>query len=126
MLVVVNNVVGWGWFPWLTPAFEDVLPILNVALGVNIAVYIVYMFNDEAWLKAITQILVNILAIVVLVAMLVVYPFDFSAHDFPVEISAFDLSWDLVARFVIGFAIFGTAIAVVTEIMKLVRALDRP
>jgi hypothetical protein len=58
------------------------------------------------------------------VRTLQVYPFDFSAYDFPIEISAFDLTWDLVARLVIGLAILGTAIAVVTETMKLSRALD--
>lgn len=64
-------------------------------------------------------------AIAVLAWTLQVYPFDFSAYDFPIVISAFDLTWDLAARLVIGLAIVGTAIAVVTETVKLSRALDR-
>ena len=35
------------------------------------------------------------------------------------------LTWDLVARLVMSLAILGTAIAVVTETVKLSRALDR-
>lgn len=126
LLVVVNSVLGWGWFPWLTPEFGDVLPILNLALVFNIAVNVLFMFYDEPWLKSITQIVANVLAIVVLARTWQVYPFDFSAYDFPVDISAFDLDWDLVTHFILGLAIFGTTIAVVLEIVKLVRPETEP
>ena len=51
-----------GWFPWLASAFSDLLPIVNVALGVNIAVYLLYMFYDEEPLKSVTQIILSVLA----------------------------------------------------------------
>lgn len=125
LLVVVNNLLGWGWFPWLTPAFEDLVPVINLAFGVNIALALVYMLYDEARFKAVAQIVVNLIAIVVLVRTWQVYPFDFSGHDFPVDISAFDLTWDVLVRFLIGVAIFGVAIAIVTETVKLFQAPDR-
>ena len=125
LLVVANNILDWGWVPWLTPEFETVLPIINLSLGVNIVVNLFYMAYDEPPFKAVTQIIVNLFAIAVLVRTLQVYPFDFSAFDFPVTISAFDLTWDLVTRFVLGLAIFGTAIAVVAETVKLSRSIDR-
>ena len=56
LLVGVNNILAWGWFPWLTPEFGDVLPILNLALVFNIVVSVLLMFYDEPWLKSITQI----------------------------------------------------------------------
>ena len=124
LVVVVNNILGWGWLPWLTPEFEMLLQVINLALGVNIVLNFLYMAYDEPPFKAATQIMVNVIAIVVLVRTLQVYPFDFSAYDFPIDISAIDLSWDLVARLVIGLAILGTAVAVVTETVKLSRALD--
>ncbi len=126
VFVVVNNILSWGWLPWLTPEFEKLLPVINVALVVNIVLNLLYMAYDEPPVKAATQIMVNLIAIAVLVWTLQVYPFDFSAYDFPIDISAFDLTWDLVARLVIGLSIVGTAIAVVTETVKLSRALDRP
>jgi hypothetical protein len=126
LVVVVNNLLDWGWLKWLTPEFEKLLPVINLALGVNIVLNFLYMAYDEPPLKAATQIIVNLIAIAVLVRTLQVYPFDFSAYDFPIDISAFDLTWDLVARLLIGLAILGTAIAVVTETVKLSRALDRP
>ena len=125
LVVVVNNILSWGWLPWLTSEFEELLPIINLSLGVNIVLNLLYMAYDESPFKAATQIIVNLVAIVVLVRTFQIYPFDFSAYEFPIEISAFDLSWDLLARFVLGLAIFGTAIAVVTETVKLSRALDR-
>jgi hypothetical protein len=125
LVVVVNNLLDWGWLKWLTPEFEKLLPVINLALGVNIVLNFLYMAYDEPPLKAATQIIVNLIAIAVLVRTLQVYPFDFSAYDFPIDISAFDLTWDLVARLLIGLAILGTAIAVVTETVKLSRALDR-
>lgn len=125
LLVVVNNLLAWSWFPWLTPAFEDLLPFINLAVGVNIALALVYMFYDEARFKAVTQIVVNLIAIVVLVRTWQIYPFDFSGHDFPIDISVIDLTWDLLVRFLIGVAIFGVAIAIVTETVKLFQAPDR-
>lgn len=126
LLVVVNSILGWGWFPWLTPEFGDVLPVLNLALAFNIVMNLVFMAYDEPWLKAITQIVTNVLAIVVLARIWQVYPFDFSGYDFPVDISAFELDWDLVAHFILGLAIFGTTIAVVMEIVKLLRPASEP
>lgn len=125
LVVVVNNLLSWEWLPWLTPEFEKLLPVINLALVVNIVLAFLYMAYDEPPFKAATQIVVNLIAIVVLLRTLQIFPFDFSAYDFPIDISAFDLTWDLVARFVIGLAILGTAIAVVTETVKLSRALDR-
>ena len=125
LVVVINNILSWGWLPWLIPEFENLLPVINLALGVNIALNLLYMAYDEPPLKAATQIVVNLIAILVLVRTLQVYPFDFSAYDFPIVISTFDLTWDLVARLVIALAILGAAIAVVTEAVKLSRALDR-
>ena len=125
LLVVVNNLLEWGWFPWLTPAFEELLPVINLAFVVNIALAFLYMFYDEARFKAVARIVVNLIAIVVLVRTWQVYPFDFSGHDFLVDISAFDLTWDVLVRFLIGVAIFGVAIAIVTETVKLFQAPDR-
>ena len=48
LLVGVNNSLAWGWFPWLTPEFGDVLPILNLALVFNIVVSVLLMFYDES------------------------------------------------------------------------------
>jgi len=97
VFVVVNNILSWGWLPWLTPEFEKLLPVINLALVVNIVLNLLYMAYDEPPVKAATQIVVNLLAIAVLVWTLQVYPFDFSAYDFPIVISDFDLTWDLVA-----------------------------
>lgn len=124
--VVANNILSWEVLPWLTPEFDDLLPIINIAIAVNIVLNLVYMAYDPPKLKAVGEIGVNVIAIVVLVSTFQVYPFDFSAYEFPVDVSAFDLSWDSVARLVLGLAIFGTAVAVVTETVRLFRNGNRP
>lgn len=125
LLVIVNNILDWGWLPWLTSEFGNLLPLINFSLVFNIVVNLIYMAYDAAPFKAATQIIVNLIAILILVRTFQVYPFDFSAYDFPVDISAIDLSWDLLTRFLLVLAILGTAIAVVTETVKLSRALNR-
>ena len=124
LVVIVNNILDWGWLPWLTSDFERLLPIINFSLGVNIVLNLIYMAYDERPFKAATQIVVNLIAIAVLVRTFQIYPFDFSAYEFPVDIEVFDLSWDWVARFILGLALIGTAIAVVSETVKLSRSLS--
>ena len=124
-MVVANNILSWGLFPWLTSEFEDLLPVVNIVLGFNIVLNLVYMAYDERKFKAVTQIVVNVMAIGVVVLTWQIYPFDFSAYDFPVDISAFDLSWDLLARFVLGVAILGTAIAVRLSSLRLLSPCAR-
>ena len=46
LVVVVNNILSWGWLPWLTPGFEKLLPVINLALGVNIVLNLLYMARD--------------------------------------------------------------------------------
>jgi len=116
LLVVVNNILGWGWLDWLTPEFEELLPIFNFSLVVNIVINIVYMFHDPPRFKSAMQILVNLIAIAVIARMLQIFPFDFSAFSF---------NWDLMVRAALGLAIFGTAIAVATDVVKLFKSPER-
>ena len=76
--------------PWVRADFEKLFQGINRALGVNIVLAFVYMAYDEPPFKAATQIMVNLIAIVVLMRTLQVYPFDFSAYDFPIVVSAID------------------------------------
>jgi hypothetical protein len=51
MLWVVNHLVGWGWPPFLTSAFEDLLPWVNVSLAATVAVNLLWTWRDPAWFK---------------------------------------------------------------------------
>ena len=116
LVLIVNNIQEWGWAPWLTSEFGELLWLINLSLGATIAANLAYMAYDEVWFKATTQIILNGIGVVLGVAAFRIYPFDFSSYGF---------SWDLLVRFVIGVAIFGSVIGVITETMKLFRTQDR-
>jgi hypothetical protein len=111
MLVVVQNVVEWGWPSFLTEEFAEVVPWISTSLLVAIVANLIYQFNDSPAVKSTGQILVNLVSIAVSYVVLQVFPFDFSGYDF---------NWAPVARIVLILAIVGAGIGVLTEAMKLV------
>ncbi len=110
MLVIVQNILAWGWLPFLTEEFSEVVPWISFSLGVSILVNVVYLFDDRRGVKATGQILTNLIAMVVTYRMLQVFPFDFSAYEF---------DWAIVARVVLILAIVGSALGAIAEIVKL-------
>jgi uncharacterized membrane protein SirB2 len=111
MLVVVQNVVEWGWPPFLTQEFADVVPWISASLLVSIAANLIYQFNDSPAVKSTGQILVNLVSIAVSYVVLQVFPFDFSSYAF---------NWAPIARIVLILAIVGSGIGVLTEAIRLV------
>jgi len=47
LLVIANNILDWGWLPWLTEDFARVLPVMNVSFGASIAANAVYLLYDR-------------------------------------------------------------------------------
>lgn len=115
MIFVANNLLAWGWFSWLTAAFEELLPIINLSLAASMLVNAIYIVYDQQWFKSLTQIGVTVIAMVVAVRTWQVFPFDFSAYEF---------GWDLMARIVIGISLFGMGVGIIAEIAKLAKALS--
>jgi uncharacterized membrane protein SirB2 len=111
MLVVVQNVVEWGWPPFLTQEFADVVPWISASLLVSIAANLIYQFNDSPAVKSTGQILVNLVSIAVSYVVLQVFPFDFSSYAF---------NWAPIARIVLILAIVFSGIGVLTEAIRLV------
>jgi hypothetical protein len=114
ILIIVNNILEWGWIPFLTDDFEGVVWLINLSLTASILANLAYIAYDPAWFKSITQVVLNLISIVVMVTMWQVFPFDFSAY-------AFD--WETLVRFVLVVGIVGTGIGTVVELVKMVRSL---
>lgn len=110
MLIVVQNVLEWGWFSFLTEEFADVVPWISFSLIVSIVLNLVYQFNDTIPVKSTGQILSNLISIFVTYRVLSVFPFDFSESTF---------DWALVTRIVLILAMVGAGIGVLTEVLKL-------
>jgi hypothetical protein len=111
MLIVVQQILGWGWLPFLTDEFAEVVPWISMSLIASIVANLVYQFNDTTTVKSTGQILVNLISIFVTLQMLLVFPFDFSAYTF---------SWEIVVRVVLVLAMVGAGIGALTELIKLV------
>lgn len=112
MLLVVLNILEWGWMPFLTEEFTTVVPWISLSLIVSIVVNLVYQFNDTPIVKSMGQILVNLISIFVSYQVYSVFPFDFSSYDF---------NWALLTRIVLILAMVGAGIGVLAETVKLAR-----
>lgn len=110
MLIAVQYILDWGWLPFLTPEFGDVIPWISLGLTATILANVVYQFNDGPVVKSIGQILVNLISIFVTYQLLVVFPFDFSSSTF---------EWDLIVRILLILAMVGAGVGVVVEAVKL-------
>ena len=115
VLWFVHQLLDWGWPPWLTADFEQVLPAISRSLIASILANAAYLLYDKDWFKALTQIVVLVISLQATIAILRVFPFDFSAYQF---------DFDVVARVILVVAIIGIFIAIISEVVKLVRAVS--
>lgn len=111
MLVAVQNILDWGWLPFLTDEFVNVIPWVGLSLVASIVANLIYLFNDGVLVKSTGQIGTNLLSIFATYQLLRVFPFDFSAY-------AFD--WGIVAGVLLILAMVGGGIGMLAEASKLV------
>jgi len=114
ILVVVNNILEWGWFPWLTDDFELVLPLVNLSLVATILANIAYMAYDAAWFKSICEIGQLSISIAVAIRTFRVFPFDFAAYTW---------DWEATTRLTIVVAIVAMFIAIIVHVVRLIMEL---
>ncbi len=114
-LIIVNNILDWGWPAFITGDFAEVVPWLNIAMTTGIVLNILYMARDDRLMKSGGQVVSNLLSLYVTYRVLTVYPFDFGAYEF---------NWDLIAHFVLILALIGSGIGVITEAVKLTSAVS--
>lgn len=110
ILIIVQNILDWGWLPFLTEDFADLVPWISFSLVVSIVANSVYLFNDTRVVKSVGQIGINLVSIFVTYQVFTVFPFDFTAYSF---------DWGLLMRIVLIVAMVGAGIGVLAEIYKL-------
>lgn len=112
LLVIVNNVLDWGWFPWVTADLGRVLPFINASLGASVAANVIYLVYDGPWFKGPAELGLLVISLVSTVRLWQVFPFDFSAYDF---------AWGTLARWLLGLALFGICVALLVQVAQLAR-----
>jgi len=117
----VGGVTTWTRYPFLTSDYYTWLPILVTTLVLSIAGHILLIIYDRYWLRQIVLIILNVLAIVTVVNLVSIFPFDF--YVIP-SITVADVV-SLIVRIVlivmavgIGIGSLVTFIKLITNLMK--------
>jgi len=116
LLFVVNNLLAWGWFPFLTDDFEQLLPIVNLSLIVGAIVNAAFVLYNAQWFRSVGQIVQNVFGLFVVVTTLKVFPFDFSPYR---------INWTTITRVALIMLVVLIGIGTIAEFVKLVRLLGR-
>jgi uncharacterized membrane protein len=116
-----NGVVTWTRYPFFTSEISRWQPILNVTLGVAIAGHFLLMFLDNIVLRRSIRVVMDGLGLATVVALLTVYPFDFSVIP---DGTAAAIAQAAVTAVLIVIAI-GFGISLIVRIIKLLVAAGR-
>ena len=117
MLWVVNNLLGWGWPPFLTSAFDQLLPVIDLSLAAAMVVNLLWAWRDPRWFRRLGQIGLAAINIAVVVRTWEVFPFDFSGYW---------SGWSTLGRIVLAVAFFALIIDVTVRFVGLIRAAHPP
>ena len=120
LIWLVNGDPGWRWATILTDDFARVVGLVTASLVVGAVLNLVYLVGDPAWLKRLGDAVTAAFAGVILVRLLVIFPFELSSWS-PGKVSALRFGLGLLAV-VMGIA----AIANVVQSMQEAIGLGAP
>lgn len=111
MLVAIQNLLGWGWLPFLTSEFAEAVPWISIVLVVSIVTNLIYQLDDSRAVKAVGQIMINTVSAFATYVVLRIFPFDFSDTLF---------DWTQVAQIVLILGIVGAGVGAVVELIRFI------
>lgn len=106
-------------YPILTAELSRVLPVLNAALGLNVLGHLVALLWNRYLLRQVIEVVLHAMALVVVIAFLRVFPFDFS--DLP--LSGLVTAMPTVTMAVLVVAIVGNVIEIVVHLVRFITGL---
>ena len=109
LIYVVFNLPS--WFKIFTDSFGAIAWLLAISYTAEVIVYFIYLFFDRSWFKSLTQLAINLFNLIIFYSTLVIFPFKLNAAN------------EMIARVIIYIIIFGTFIAVLVEVSKLIKYL---
>jgi hypothetical protein len=115
-LYIARHLLEWGWPRFLTEQFDDVLPLITVSFVYGMVTNAFLVLYDRQWFKSSVNVGGSVIAFVVTLRLLQVYPFDFAGY-------ATNWSWLVTILLILGMV--GTAIAAVAEAVRVVTSLER-
>ena len=116
LLYLINARPGWQTWDVLTADFLTVLWIINLSLSLSLIANALYLVYDAPWFRAMCELVLAVVSLIVAVRLYQVFPFDFTA---------FAYAWTVLARVILVIAMFGSAIAIIVQFVNLIRAAVR-
>jgi hypothetical protein len=110
---IVHNARAWG-VPFLTPAFDDVLPAIEFSIAASMVGNALFIVYDARWFRHLGQAVLNTIALVVTGLIYRVFPFAFGAP-----------AWDAIASLTLLALMLALLIAVIVSAVQLVVDLAR-
>ena len=110
MLWIAHQLLDWEWPGFLTPDFDDVLPIISASFVVSIVANLVYAWSDRWPIKPAGELITSAVGFVAALAIWRVFPFEFSGDD-----------WSWLVRIVLIVAMVGSMIGAIVQLANLVR-----
>ena len=110
MLWVSHQLLEWEWPGFLTPEFDDLLPIVTLAFVASIVANLVYVWSDGWPVKSIGDAATSVIGFVVTLRTWQIFPFEFSGDD-----------WSWLIRVILVIGMFGTAIGAVAGFATLAK-----
>lgn len=74
----INGSLHWNVFPIITPGFSKLIPLITAGLFVILIGNIILLVVDRYVLSRIVEILSSVFAVVILVNLIIAFPFDFN------------------------------------------------
>lgn len=102
--------------PMLTGDYLSWLPVLIVALILSIAANILFIIYDKYWLRETIQIILNIIGVAVVIALVSIFPFDFSVIP---NSTAVDIV-PILVRIVLILTVISLGVGVLVRFIKLI------
>lgn len=122
----VNGVVTWTRHPFFTGDISRWLPILNVTLVVAIIGHFFLMFVDNFYVRRSIRIVMTALGLATVVALLAVYPFDFTIIPDSTAAAATQIAVTVALILIaVGFGI-SLIVRVISLLIDAARALSGP
>lgn len=78
MLYVFNNLISWEAQLIINDKWQSVLPILNISLGLNVLINLIFIFYDRRLFYLLARTITDIFSIVATIRLYAVFPFDFN------------------------------------------------
>ncbi len=116
LLYLLHVEPGWEVLPFVTADAELVLLAVDVSIAAALLVHLVYVVHDPRWLRGLGDMVTTALALAALAQLWSVFPFSFTGTD---------VDWETITRFVLAFAIVGTAIGFLSGLATLLRNLAK-